>query len=227
MTHTLPMRIWLMLLLCILGLLLRAGPSQGATKDITKIVITKAQGYLDVRETYNNNREPEIDTWLKFAGVGLGNPYCQAFANYCYYLAYQEVNQKFLLSKNPRCATWLQWAMKNPLLVKVIPASKVALGYPVPPGAVISWKHGRASPTEDYNHNGHAGILIKQRSDGKLDTIEGNTKPSDAGDQTGRTIGDLRYGHDGVYQKVRTLGSGGNFPILAFVVPYKTKFEVP
>lgn len=176
-----------------------------------------AQKYTYLREKKNDNREPEITQWLKYCGLGPGYPYCQAFVNNCYKEAFEELGKKSPLSRSASVAAFAKWSLNNPLLVKSIPAKMVAMGYKVEPGAIISWKHGTALMKESFSYNGHAGMLKIQKGNNLFITIEGNTKPSNQGDQTGRTIGDTKYGNDGVYSRERSLGAGSKFPILYFI----------
>lgn len=169
---------------------------------------------LHVREAKNDNRGPEIDKWLKFSGVGYGNPYCQAFVNYMYNEAYNDIGKKNPLLRSARCATFAKWCKNNPLLVKTISAQQINMGYPLLQGDMLGWKHGSGSSPGNWSYNGHAGLVEKQVNNNLIMTIEGNTKPSNKGDQTGRTVGDTKYGHDGVYKRERTLGMKSNFPIL-------------
>lgn len=209
------MKCWLLLFLALLLGLSSSGFCGEPT--IPQRALKVAEGYKYLREKNNDNKEPEITEWLKYAGLGPGYPYCQAYVNYCYKKAYEEIGLKSPLSKSASVAQFAKWSLNHPLTVKVIPIKTVLMGYNLEAGDIISWKHGKALFKESFSYNGHAGILKLQRGNNLFLTIEANTKPSNLGDQTGRTIGDTKYGHDGVYYKERTAGNGGNFPILFFI----------
>lgn len=185
--------------------------------NVATKALSIAESYDYLRERNNDNMEPEITKWLKYGGLGPGYPYCQAFVNYCYKDAYESMGKKSPLSKSPSVAQFAKWANANNLVVKVIPIKMVNMGYKLKPGDIISWKHGTPLVKENFSYNGHAGMLKNQLSTNEFLTIEGNTKPSNQGDQTGRTVGDTKYGHDGVYYRNRGTGAGTKFPILYFI----------
>lgn len=190
--------------------------SDSKASDINKIsdlALQKALSFSKVRELKNDNRGKEIDEWHRYHGLGYGNPYCQMFVNYSYKLAFDEINKKYPLLKTPRCATFAKWCIANPLIVKSISIKQLRMGYKLEPGDILNWKHGFGSTPGNFSYNGHAGMVQYQMKNGGLLTIEGNTKPSNKGDQTGRTVGDMTAGNDGVYPRERTFG-GGNFQIL-------------
>lgn len=183
------------------------------TVHIPTEVVKTAEKYLYVREAKNNNRSPEIDKWHKKFGIPYGNPYCAMFALNSYMEPYEALLLKSPLPKYARVATFAKWSTRNPLVVKPITVKQIQLGiYKPEPGDIICWMHGRAQSANTFNWDGHMGIVKKWNK-----SIEGNTKPSDKGDQTGRTIGDTKYGNDGVYERTRGFGVGTSFPILYFV----------
>lgn len=191
---------------------------------ISNIVVKNANKFLYVRELKNDNRGPEIDQWLDYSGVGKGNPYCQAFVNYMYYLAYKEIGKPNPLLKTARCATFAKWATKSPLIVQAISIKQIRMGFPLLPGDILNWKHGIGDSPGNFSYDGHAGLLSQQLNPNLLLTIEGNTKPTNKGDQTGRVIGDSKYGNDGVYNRQRGLGIGSNFQIMFAIRLVNNKF---
>ena len=181
---------------------------------LSDLALKYAKSYLKVREIDNRNRSPEIDLWHRWHGLGYGNPYCQMFVNYSYNLAFNELGKRTPLLKSPRCSTFAKWCVNNPLIVKSISIKQIRMGYKLQPGDILGWKHGLGDSPGGFTYNGHAGMVQYQIDNNWLLTIEGNTKPSDKGDQTGRDVGDTRYGNDGVYERTRNFGIGTKFPIL-------------
>lgn len=199
-------------LIMIFTLIVLVHNSQATT--INDLVVKNAESFLYVREARNDNRSPDIDTWHKYHGLGFGNPYCQMFANYMYYLSFNEINKKTPYPKIARCSSFANWCLKNPLTVRTVTVKQILLGAKVNPGMILNWKHGLGSSPGNFTYNGHAGLVYNQIDKNSLITIEGNTKPSNQGDQTGRVKGDTKYGNDGVYKRTRGLGVGTNFQIL-------------
>lgn len=187
----------------------------GAGTETLKV----AESYLYVREKTNSNDAPEIDKFLKFSGLGSGYPWCQAFYNYCSHEGYKTLELKSPFPRSASCAKVLQTATSNPMKFKVITSKAVVMGAATPvKGDLASFKHGKALAVENYSYNGHAAVVAGYDYRKRLvSTVEGNTKPTNQGDQTGKVKGDLRYGNDGVYRRVRGLGLDTTFPILAFV----------
>lgn len=193
---------------------------------VGKSVLDNANKYLYVREKTNNNDAPEIDKFLKYHGLGPGFSWCQAFANYNYYEAFLYHNEKTPFPKIARCSTFARWCLNQPVRIKVITAKQVLAGAAEPhPGDIANFKHGPYVTKETFTYNGHAAIVISYNKITKtVTTIEGNTKPSNQGDQTGVTKGDLSYGHDGVYVRERSIGLKTKFPILYFIRPIQQEF---
>jgi hypothetical protein len=184
---------------------------------VNEEVITTAKHYLYVREKTNNNDAPEIDAWLKYVKSGKGNPYCAAYV----VSMYRETYESYLLtSPLPRTAlasNIADYASKHPFEFKLISTKKINWGVDKPNvGDIINWKHGSSTFT-GFGYKGHTGLT--RYADAKMNvyTIEGNTKAGNGGDQSGTTKGDMTYGHEGVYERVRTLGLQSNFPIMVFI----------
>lgn len=184
---------------------------------INKLVIYKAQSYLNVRELKNDNRSIEIDKFHKYYGLPYGNPWCMMFVGYSYYEAFLQHNMKSPIPKIARVSTFSQYALKRPLEFKVISSKKILLNTDkLVEGDIISFKHGKLSNVDNFDWNGHVALGIKQTNKTFL-TIEGNTKYGNVGDQTGRTIGNLSGGLDGVYMRERTISLNSNFPIVYII----------
>lgn len=205
------------LLLICLGVSTVSGEPLGI--KINEKAIEVAKSYLHVRENNNNNRSIEIDKWHKEFGIPYGNPYCAMFSQYSYIEAFRNCHMRSPLPKMARVSTFSKWGTSNPMIVKTITPKQITFGaYRPEIGDIISWKHGKLTSTANkFNWDGHMGLVLDWN--GKtLSTIEGNTKPEGSkGDQTGRAKEDPKlYGHDGVYERKRTLGQNTSFPIVYF-----------
>lgn len=179
-------------------------------------VITEAKKYLYVREKTNRNDAPEIDLWLKNCGLGKGYPYCAAFTASMYKNIYKKHNKKSPYPMNASASQTALYCIKNPLKFKVITSKAINWGVSKPlKGDVIIWMRGKAQFTE-FGFKGHEGItdyvMFKD-----IYTIEGNTKAGEGGDQSGTVLGDMKYGHEGVYQRKRNININSKFPIVYFI----------
>lgn len=186
--------------------------------DKNEEVIKLAKTYRYVREYKNNNDAPEIDKWLKNCGVGRGEPYCQAF----YVNMWKDLYTMNNLGKSPYpmyagVARVAEYCINHPFQYKVITTKKMLWTNDKPKqGDLASWKHGKAQFT-GFGYKGHAGFVDKIDDKKNIYTVEGNTKEGEGGDQSGTVKGDLRYGHEGVYQRIRTIDIYSNFPIVYFI----------
>jgi len=186
--------------------------------------VINAEKYLYVRETTNNNDAPEINKWLKNCGLGKGYSYCQAFVASIYKETFQNHNKKSPWPLVASVASFANYCNKRPFDFKMISTKKIQWSIDtIEPGDVISWKHGSSIFT-GFNYMGHAGIGVKNIKS-NIYTIEANTKAGAGGDQSGTVKGDMRYGHEGVYRRVRTLGLNTNFPIMFIIKPIKREIN--
>ena len=181
-------------------------------------VIKLAKSYTYVRETKNGNDAPEIDKWLKNCGVGRGEPYCQAF----YVNMWKEMYSINKLGKSPYpmyagVARMAEYCIKHPFDYEVITTKKMIWTNNTPKqGDLASWKHGKAQFT-GFGYKGHAGFVDKVDDRKNIYTVEGNTKKGKGGDQSGTIKGDMKYGHEGVYERIRTIDLYSDFPIVYFI----------
>jgi len=194
--------------------------------DPSKNIFPISQKYLYVREKGNNNRGPEIDTWLKYCGIPVGNSYCMAYVVYMEHLAAFECGEKDPIPRYARVSLMAKWASSHPERVRLLSTKAMRWSGDFKPGQIALWKNGKPSKTEKYDWNGHTGIIIGYTPDGKMivteaTTIkpttknklivrEGNTMPGNTGDQSGRTVGS-KGPEGGVYDRIRSLGHGTNF----------------
>ena len=182
----------------------------------THEVVITAKQYLNVREKTNHNDSPEIDRWLKNCGLGKGYSYCQAYTVNCYKETYEKHGLKSPYPMYAGVARVAEYCTKNSLKFKVISTKKLIWGVDSPQeGDIASWKHGKSQFT-GFGYNGHAG-LVKYAKGKDIYTIEGNTKVGEGGDQSGTVLGDMRYGHEGVYERIRNININSNFPIMYFI----------
>lgn len=186
--------------------------------DKQQNIIEQAKKYNYVREKTNNNDAPEINAWLKNCGLGPGYSYCQAFvAN-----MEKEMYEQNGLGKSPfpmkaGVAVFAQYCIKHPFEFEVIPTKKILWDINRPKkGDIASWMHGKAQYTS-FGYMGHAGLVQFVDENKKIKTIEANTKAGPGGDQSGTVKGDMKYGHEGVYERIRTIDIYSNFPILYFI----------
>ena len=155
-----------------------------APPGILTAVLEMALSKEGVRET-QRNRGPEVDKFVTRVGLDPAGGYswCQAFV----YWAFDEATQKMDI-KNPcvKTAGVLDHWARSPTDARVY--AEPAFDNPslIRPGAVFVIDHGGGK--------GHTGLVTKV-VDGEVATIEGNTNAR--GSREG----------DGVYQKVRTIGS--------------------
>jgi hypothetical protein len=155
-----------------------------APPGILTAVLEAALSQEGVRET-SRNRGPEVDQFV--ARVGLsptgGYAWCQAFV----YWAFDQAAQKMDVT-NPciKTAGVLDHWARSPTDARIYAERAFDNPSLIRPGAVFIVDHG--------NGKGHTGLVTKV-VDGEIATIEGNT--NSRGSREG----------DGVYQKVRTIGS--------------------
>jgi hypothetical protein len=180
-------------------------------------VISVAKQYLYVREKSNNNDAPEIDQWLKNCGLGSGYSYCNAYAVSMYKKTYEKHGLKSPYPMYAGVARLDEYCLKNTLKFKVISSKQVLFGIETPlMGDLVSWKHGKAQIT-GFGYKGHRAINKYYINPETVYTIEANTKAGAGGDQSGTVLGDMKYGKEGVYERVRSINIYSNFPIVFFI----------
>jgi hypothetical protein len=172
--------------------------AHGAT--LQERVVENSAKYLHVRERHNDNRSPEIDTWLKYLGLPMGQPYCAAFYVYNYH------EQGHNLPRIGRCSLLWQTCRARELTYKTFDAEAVSMGIEkIRPADGIIWRHGRGTTS---NFNGHAGIALAQTGRTTFRSREGNTQPGSTGNQ--------REG-GGVFDRNRRLDIGSAFEVVGFI----------
>jgi hypothetical protein len=225
-----------MIKLSLILLLLLPSLSLGATctdchasefVNINEKVIEVAMKYKNVREKKNNNDDPKITEWLKFCYVGPGESYCAAYTVSMYKEAFESI---MLKSPFPRCAgvaRFAEYCVARPFDFKVISTKKINWGIEQPEvGDLLSWKHGSSAFT-GFGYKGHQGLAISSNKNKTINTIEGNTKAGEGGDQSGAEKGNMKFGQEGVYLRTRSISINSKFPIVYYIRLNKRQYELP
>ena len=174
--------------------------SHGAT--LQEQVVNNSAKYLQVRELTNNNDGPDVERFLAYIGLPKGQSWCMAWVTYVF-----SHDSGFPWPKYGRCASTWKIAKKQALTYKTFSANEVKMGIEeLRPADVSIWAHGRIDAKQDFN--GHTGIVLRQLDRSTFATREGNTVPTNAGDQ--------REG-GGVYDRTRGLGFGSSFKVVGFI----------
>jgi hypothetical protein len=194
--------------------------------NINEEVVTVAKKYLYVREAKNRNDAPEITQWLKYCGVGKGESYCAAYTVSMYKEAFEKNGYKSPLPRYAGVARFAEYSIKHPFDFKVISIKKINWGVEtIETGDLLSWKHGSSAFT-GFGYKGHQGINELLLPNKNLNTIEGNTKAGAGGDQSGSELGNMKYGHEGVYERTRSFGLKSTFPIMYAIRLNKRVYEI-
>ncbi|WP_255991571.1 peptidoglycan-binding domain-containing protein [Chitinolyticbacter albus] len=135
-------------------------------------VLAVAAGEADkkVRERpVNSNRGPEVDVYLKTAGVPTGLAWCVAFVYYCFNKAAQDAGRPNPMVKTAGVLDHWNRCAKEKGARRITKAEAIANPGLVKPGMVFVMDHGGGL--------GHSG-LIERVAGGIIHTIEGNTDAS-------------------------------------------------
>lgn len=162
--------------------------SPPTTSKLLNTAVEIAKSQLGVREVGGNNYGPQVKKYLASVGLDQGNPWCMAFAYWCFNEAATQINKANPLIKTG--STRKQWDDATCKKIKVVDAiDNPAL---IKPGFIFIYKTSLGSYT------GHTGIVTRVENL-YIHTIEGNT---DSG-QTSEG--------DGVYEvkrKINTINLG-------------------
>jgi hypothetical protein len=135
-------------------------------RELTAIV---ARGFVGVRET-GNNRGAWVQAFQHAAKIAPGDPWCMAFVNACAEIAAASLGLVSPLERMP-----LQGYVAN--LVTKFPA--VPLAVALPGDLLAVWSAG-------LNRHAHVALIEAIRTDGTLETIEGNS--NDEGSREGYEV---------------------------------------
>lgn len=145
---------------------------------------TKANAEWDNPATVGKDQAAQdLRTELKASGWMLGWPYCAAFVEACWRLAYVDLAA-------PEALQSRIGARLTPSVMQSFNNWKGETSLVAQPGAIFFMQMGQGA-------TGHAGIVVQSSKD-QFSTIEGNTSP-----QAGSPDAD-REG-DGVFKKIRRL----------------------
>lgn len=162
-------------------------------------LVAEAQHWVGTVEKGGDNCGPDVERFQQAVdGKAQGEAWCLAFVQFCV----KQVDELFPVGP---VNTLVQTEGCLPLWERMPAAQKLQAPKP---GCVVLWQHydAKGNPTT----KGHAGIVVAVQSKATVMTIEGNTGPG---------AGVVREG-DGVYQKIRTLGTTGSMRVLGFVAPW-------
>lgn len=138
-----------------------------------------ASGSIGIREQGGPNRGPHVGRYLRFVGLGPGYPWCMAFAQQTFDSARVRVGA-------PKGDLVKGAAVRDVYKRSRVKGKLLASTVRVPAGAMMCFM----KPNTPY---GHVGIVRRNRLNGKLEVIEGNTGPDGGRDG------------DGVYLKLRPI----------------------
>ncbi len=147
------------------------GKSQAAADQFLSHVLQVADGeeQKHVREVpRNSNRGPEVDAYLKRAGVGPGYAWCCAFVYWCFDEAAKAGGRANPMLKTAGCMNhWNRAPARGAQRINA--AAAIEDPSVIKPGMVFIVDHGRGL--------GHTGF-VESVAGGLITTIEGNTDAS-------------------------------------------------
>ena len=168
--------------------------SPAGTTALMKAAIDFAETQLQVKERpLGSNRGPEVDVYLRTAGVGLGEPWCVAFTYFCYEQGAKKIGIPNPHIKTGHVLTHWNKARTNPKIKRITKAKALANPELIKPGCLFIIE------TDRERQRGHSGIVTKAM-DGRLVTIEGNTNSARSREgigvfkQTERKINQINVG---------------------------------
>jgi hypothetical protein len=121
-----------------------------------------------------SNRGPDVEAYLSSVGRNPGDAWCAAFVYWCVERASKSLGKNNPLKRTGRVSSLWADAVERGC---VIQADDVRAGEAdIPPGAIFCVVYA--------NGRGHTGF-VESRNGDTLNTIEGNTRPSDRSDGEG------------------------------------------
>lgn len=146
-----------------------------AAADLPTKAVAVATTYVGVEEATGRNDGPQVERFLRYVGLAKGNPWCAAFVVFDYGAAANPAKNP--LPKFARVNSLFNYCKEDPRFRVFTPEQILAGIYAPRPGDIAIWLYGSGP-----NPNGHTG-LITGRDGRYFLTIEGNTMPSDMGNQ--------------------------------------------
>ncbi|MDA0185773.1 NlpC/P60 family protein, partial [Solirubrobacter phytolaccae] len=148
-----------------------AAPGGGGSLGVSALSVAKGQ--LGVREV-GTNAGPQVDQYLKSAGVAPGNPWCASFITW----ALEQTGHKMPGGGWAAVQTWVRNAEQGANGLQIVSAADAR------PGDIVAYDWGGQS---DFGADGHIGFLDSTVQDGKFTALEGNN--ADAVSSVPRTTG--------------------------------------
>lgn len=138
-------------------------------RDLQARALNVAIGEIGTTESGGNNRGPRIERYLRAVGLPPGQPWCAAFAVWCYGEAWRQLAMEGALMLPKSGKVTRLWRRTRPEWRTQKPA----------PGAIYC----HATDPNDPESTGHCGIVWRPSENGLLVGIEGNT--DDGGSREG------------------------------------------
>jgi uncharacterized protein (TIGR02594 family) len=156
-------------------------------------LIEEAKKWIGTKEdkSKGDNKGKEVEMFQRAVdGVAAGEPWCMAFVQFCIKKIEEQYKIQCLVFKSEHCMTVFSKSQQK--IVKKPQA-----------GDLVIWRFGNTM-------NGHVGIIENVLSDGRLQTIEGNTSDSQSVDRNG----------DGVFRKNRSATGSDSMKVVGFIRPF-------
>lgn len=161
------------------------------SSDPNEVLVLEAQKWIGTREVGENGGEV-VERFQRAVNPKPNHEsWCADFVIFCIQEVETKLGVKSKIARSELCSA--VWA-----------ASPESMRVSAPtPGCVVVWEH--------YSTQlGHMGIVQSLRSDGNMNTIEGNTGPG---------AGIVREG-DGVYCRIRDTKGTSTMKVLGFLKPF-------
>lgn len=156
-------------------------------------LIREAEKWIGTSEKGGNNKGPEVERFQKAVdGKAVGEPWCACFVQFCVKEVTSRLQPTVVMASSEHCMTI--WTRTSGVHRYKSPR----------PGYIVIWNY-------EGTANGHIGIVTRVIDEFTIETIEGNTAPSD------NTI--EREG-DGVYRKIRSTKQIGKMRLVGFIAPF-------
>jgi hypothetical protein len=125
------------------------------------VFLAECEDFIGVDEPDGDNRGPAVEWLLKGANLNPGEPWCAAFVNRCAEIACAKKNVRSPLERVPLqgyVQSYYQYAAEDGWLTTD----------PAPGDLFLIWHRAK-------NRYAHMGVVAFAYSDGRFDTVEGNS----------------------------------------------------
>lgn len=180
-------------------------PVVGLAGPLEDEILRIAPQYVGFRESWGDNKGPEVNKILASVGLPPGNPWCMSLVYYVNDQASKNIGVSNKVLKTGLSSGYLVYANKRKLTYRVVTAKQILLGAKMQPGSTGIFRRGEVRG--DGTFKGHANIVLEQLSNKSFKGLDGNTGSDDKGDQGEG---------DGSFIKVRKIGMS-NFPFVAAI----------